>query len=134
MATSKIPTDKLTIDSTIVGILNFPAFFALQMPHIPKGMPAKNIIVLPHNPIISNKPNRKLEFKMFLTGKEINIQNDEFLLPNVIGSLIKQKKCTVDLLESSSTWYGITYSQDKEYVVSSLKKLVSEGKYKKGLW
>ena len=69
MATSKIPTDKLTIDSTIVGILNFPAFFALQMPQIPKGMPAKNIIVLPHNPIISNKPNRKLEFKMFVGVK-----------------------------------------------------------------
>jgi UTP-glucose-1-phosphate uridylyltransferase len=103
----------------------------------------KNEMIIENNSLVSMNmflftkdiiDNLKLEFKMFLTGKEIDTQNDEFLLPNVIGSLIKQKKCTVDLLESSSTWYGITYSQDKEYVVSSLKKLVSEGKYKKGLW
>ena len=74
-ATSMIPADKLTIDNTIVGVRNLRFLGALQSPSIPSGMPAKNIIVPPHNPISSNNPNKKFEFKRFVGVIDQQITN-----------------------------------------------------------
>ena len=51
-----------------------------------------------------------------------------------LSTLNGLKKVTVKLLATSAVWYGVTYKDDKDYVVSSLKALVDAGQYKKGLW
>jgi len=58
----------------------------------------------------------------------------EFLIPEVVSELVKEKKATLRLLSTPSVWFGVTYKEDKPNVVSSLAKLVEKGLYKKGLY
>ncbi len=74
------------------------------------------------------------KFNLFLKNNMMDLSTCEFLIPTVVSELINEGYATVKLLSTSSTWYGVTYYKDKDNVVNSLKKLVEEGKYKKGLW
>lgn len=73
-------------------------------------------------------------FPTFLDDNKNNILKCEYLIPTVVSELINEKKASVKLLRTDAVWYGVTYHDDKESVVAALKKLVDEGKYKKGLW
>lgn len=53
----------------------------------------------------------------------------EFLLPTIIGELVKENKAEVTVLDTNDKWFGVTYKEDKEMVVTSFKRLVEEGKY-----
>ena len=58
----------------------------------------------------------------------------EFLLPIFIGELLKENKVLVKVAPSSDKWFGVTYKEDKPFVVESFKKLISEGVYNKNLF
>lgn len=58
----------------------------------------------------------------------------EYLLPILIGELLKKKQVTVDVLETRDEWFGVTYKEDKEKVVDAFKKLIEQGKYQKELY
>ena len=58
----------------------------------------------------------------------------EYLLPTVVDELINENKVKVEVVTSKAVWYGVTYKEDKDFVVSSIKKLVDKKEYKKGLW
>ena len=68
----------------------------------------------------------ELEFKKFL-DKNINNIKSEFLLPSYINDMIDKKKMSVACLPVSDKWFGVTYAEDKEKVISEFKKL-SENK------
>lgn len=70
----------------------------------------------------------------FLEENKNDLTKCEYLLPDVVQKLIKQKLITVKVLDTSAVWYGVTYKEDKPAVVKSIKKLVDNGDYKKGLW
>lgn len=72
--------------------------------------------------------------KTFLEQNKNDLTKCEYLLPDVIQTLIKQKEITVKALNTSAVWYGVTYKEDKPSVVSSIKSLVNTGNYPKGLW
>ena len=67
------------------------------------------------------------EFKNFKRNNDI--LKGEFLVPNVVDSLIKSGEATVRVLRSSDRWYGMTYREDKEMVANAMKSLVDAGKY-----
>ncbi len=54
----------------------------------------------------------------------------EYYLPSVVSSLIESEKKQVDVLIAEEKWYGVTYKEDKEGVVSALEKMTAEGQYK----
>lgn len=58
----------------------------------------------------------------------------EFLLPNVVGGLIQEKRATVTVLSSADKWYGVTYREDKEQVVAGIQALTEQGLYPSPLW
>lgn len=58
----------------------------------------------------------------------------EYLLPNLIGRLLREKKCTVKVLETKDQWFGVTYKEDKAAVTESIQKLIVEGLYKEELY
>ena len=76
--------------------------------------------------------------KHFITFfKEDVIKNPlkaEYLLPTLIGSLLRENKCTVKVLETHDKWFGVTYKEDKPEVVKSFKKLIEEGVYSTDLY
>lgn len=53
----------------------------------------------------------------------------EFLLPEVVGDLIDDKKAEVSILKTSDKWFGVTYREDKDTVVNSFLELINKGVY-----
>lgn len=58
----------------------------------------------------------------------------EYFIPSVVSGLIENGKADVKVLNSSAKWYGVTYKEDKDYVVSALKQFREEGIYPESLW
>ena len=53
----------------------------------------------------------------------------ECLLPVMVDSLLKQGAVTVDMLETDSVWFGVTYQEDRPLVQQALKELHAKGVY-----
>lgn len=53
----------------------------------------------------------------------------EYLLPTIIGGLLDSKECSVKVLKSEDTWYGMTYKEDGPAVRESIEGLVDRGLY-----
>lgn len=58
----------------------------------------------------------------------------EYLLPILIGDLLREKKCTVKVLETQDKWFGVTYKEDKEAVVQNFRKLIADEIYEEELY
>ena len=67
-------------------------------------------------------------FEVFLS-KNIHDIKSEFLIPSVINDLINSGDELVQVLYSKSSWFGVTYKQDKSYVVQRIQNLVNSGFY-----
>ena len=68
-------------------------------------------------------------FTEFLAGLNATERKEEYLLPTIIGGLLKEQKVQVKVLESKDKWFGVTYKEDKESVVQAIQKLVQDGEY-----
>ena len=53
----------------------------------------------------------------------------EFLIPSVINDLIQSERERVHILRSNSNWFGVTYKEDKSYVMGEIQKLIDVGAY-----
>lgn len=58
-----------------------------------------------------------------------NIEKDEFLLPEVVDKIIKSGKADVKVIPTHSTWYGVTYREDRPAVSSVLNQFYNDGVY-----
>ena len=43
----------------------------------------------------------------------------EYLLPNIVDKLLKEKRANVKVLETQDRWFGVTYKEDKETVLNN---------------
>ena len=53
----------------------------------------------------------------------------EYYLPFAVRELMDAGKCTVKVYKSDSSWYGVTYHDDKENVKKSIQALIDKGEY-----
>ena len=67
-------------------------------------------------------------FNDFLTGNISNLKS-EFLIPSVVNDLIEKNIEKVHVLKTQSTWFGVTYAEDKPFVESQIKELIQSGEY-----
>ncbi|MCR5741818.1 MAG: nucleotidyltransferase [Gammaproteobacteria bacterium] len=74
------------------------------------------------------------KFLPFFKENMDNLKKCEYLIPTVVSDLINEGKVSCDVLSTSSVWYGVTYKEDKEGVVKSIKKLVDDKNYPEGVW
>ena len=70
----------------------------------------------------------------FLTDGKANLEKDEILIPCVVEMGIEEEKAKVKVLETTATWYGVTYKEDKEYVVKGINSLIEGCLYPNKLW
>lgn len=58
----------------------------------------------------------------------------EYLLPIYIDELLQKGEVSVKVLDSNDKWFGVTYKEDKDFVVDSFKKLIQNGVYEEKLF
>ena len=58
----------------------------------------------------------------------------EYLLPTLIGGMLRREQCTVKVLATTDKWFGVTYKEDKESVVNSFRALIDAGVYGRDLY
>lgn len=77
----------------------------------------------------------KSAFRLFMEKEvPLNPMKAECFLPFVVDDLIKAEKATVKVLTSSDKWFGVTYKEDKPFVVESIQTLKNNGAYPDKLW
>ena len=70
----------------------------------------------------------KSMFYDFLKTKGEEMKS-EFLIPSVVNNLIQSNEKTVEVLRTSSCWFGVTYKEDKPHVVQQIQELINNGEY-----
>ena len=53
----------------------------------------------------------------------------EFLLPIFIDQLLREKRASVQVLLTQDQWFGVTYREDRDYVVKAFQQLMMRGEY-----
>ena len=66
----------------------------------------------------------------------VNFLNDEggelkseFLIPTVINNLVQNNQEEVYVLRSNASWFGVTYKEDKPFVINKIQELIHSGIY-----
>ena len=73
-------------------------------------------------------------FEEFFATVDSNPLKAEYLLPIYIGQLLRENKVSVKVLSTNDKWFGVTYQEDKEYVIEEFTKLVNAGVYNADLF
>jgi UTP-glucose-1-phosphate uridylyltransferase len=73
------------------------------------------------------------DFRAFLEkhGQE---EKSELLIPSVVNTLVAEKRVRVKVLPTTSTWFGVTYKEDRPAVIESVRALIKRGEYPEKLW
>ena len=61
-------------------------------------------------------------------------EKSEWYIPFVVDELIREGAADCRLLPVDSSWFGVTYREDKPFVVAEIRKLVEAGEYPAGLF
>ena len=78
-------------------------------------------------------PQLQERFRTFLEQSGTNLKS-ECYIPNTVGELIQAGHARVKVLHTHDSWFGVTYREDHQRVVDSIKRLVREGHYPERLW
>lgn len=83
-----------------------------------------------HPSIFENIENQFIDF---LTHN-IDQPKSEFYIPFVVFEMIKRGQIEVEVLNADSPWFGVTYQEDKPYVIDQIQNLTNQGVYPEKLW
>ena len=78
-------------------------------------------------------PATERMFHNFLKENASNIKA-EFFIPLIANELVKSGEGKIKVISGGSTWFGVTYKEDKEAVSQKIKDLVNSGEYPPKLW
>lgn len=73
-------------------------------------------------------------FPDFLEENKHNILKCEYLIPDLLEKLTINGISTTKVLPTTAKWEGVTYKEDKENVVKSLKLRIDNNEYPGKLW
>lgn len=69
-------------------------------------------------------------FKAFLSDpKNMSNLKSEFFIPSLVDQLINKGTATVEVLDTTSKWFGVTYPEDRQSVVDKIQALVDAKVY-----
>ena len=70
----------------------------------------------------------------FMINNRDRLDKAEYYLLDIVQGGIQDGTCEVKVLSTDAAWFGVTYHDDREKVVSSIMDLVAKGEYPKNLW
>tara|TARA_B100000953_G_scaffold192116_1_gene158142 strand:+ start:1021 stop:1905 length:885 start_codon:yes stop_codon:yes gene_type:complete len=68
------------------------------------------------------------DFVNFLNDEGDELKS-EFLIPTVINNLVQNNQEEVYVLRSNASWFGVTYKEDKPFVINKIQELIHSGIY-----
>jgi hypothetical protein len=73
------------------------------------------------------------QFAEFLKA---NMQNEkaEFYIPSVVNVLIVTGQGRCRVLRTPDAWFGVTYREDRPFVIEGIRRLIARGVYPEKLW
>ncbi len=75
----------------------------------------------------------KYYFTEFFDKNSTNLKA-EFYLPSLLTNIIKSGQGKVRVLPSNERWFGVTYQEDREFVVNNINAKVNNGAYPEKLF
>ena len=84
------------------------------------------------NPTIFSYVESKLD--LFLENNKNNLDSCEFLIPDVLVSAIKENYVKAKVINTTATWYGVTYKEDTDFVKKALLSMHQDDIYPANLW
>ncbi|MDA3925070.1 MAG: sugar phosphate nucleotidyltransferase [Kiritimatiellae bacterium] len=72
-------------------------------------------------------------FPAFLDESMHNLKS-EWYIPFVVDAMVKENRAEVVVLPTESSWFGVTYREDRPQVVDAINDLVEQGGYPAELW
>lgn len=76
----------------------------------------------------------KDHFVRYLEKNIDQLSSAEYVLPEMIGELIKEEKADITILPTNEKWIGITYKQDLHPAQEAFKKMFEDGIYPANIW
>jgi len=73
-------------------------------------------------------PMLEERLKQFLTDHAAD-EKGEFYIPAAVEGIIASQSARVSVLSSESSWFGVTYREDKPLVAESIARLIDGGDY-----
>jgi hypothetical protein len=68
------------------------------------------------------------EFRNFIDKNGMDLKS-ELDIPTSVDKFVKSGDITIKILNSNERWFGVTYREDKPFVVESIKKMIRKGIY-----
>ncbi len=68
------------------------------------------------------------EFRNFINARGMDLKS-ELDIPTSLDKFVKKGDIRIKILMSNERWFGVTYREDKPFVVESLKKMIRKGVY-----
>jgi len=68
------------------------------------------------------------EFRNFINKHGLDLKS-ELDIPTSIDKFVKSGEIKIKILSSNERWFGVTYREDKPFVVESIKKMIRKGIY-----
>ena len=68
------------------------------------------------------------EFKNFIGAKGMDLKS-ELDIPTSVDKFVKAGEITIKILMSNERWFGVTYREDKPFVVENIRNMIDRGIY-----
>ena len=81
-----------------------------------------------HDPLAIRLLRAPFGNRAFLAARGCELKS-EFYLPAAVSELIGRGEASVRVLPTESTWFGVTYREDKPRVQAAIAELVRRGVY-----
>jgi UTP-glucose-1-phosphate uridylyltransferase len=72
-------------------------------------------------------------FREFIATNGMN-PKAEYYIPTEVNHLVKTGVAKVRVMECREKWFGMTYREDRDMVVNSIRSLIKNGTYPENLW
>jgi hypothetical protein len=73
------------------------------------------------------------EFREFINKHGMDLKS-ELDIPTSVDKFVKKGEITIKILMSNDRWFGVTYREDKPYVVASIRDMINKGIYPESIY